>query len=76
MKGDTLSLNCIYGDPQLIALNNRVQYIRTKQNNVRLPFTTITSSEPIEKNSSQFKRPQKFISSTLATEIVESQRVR
>ena len=44
MKGDSLSINRIYGDPQLLALNNRVKYIKNKQNKARLPFTTISTT--------------------------------
>ena len=69
MKGDSIPINRIYGDPQLLALNNRVQYIKSRQKNLRIPFTTLARTQPSHNNTSHStQKSHKFISSNVATE--------
>lgn len=43
MKGTSVSLNKIYGDRQILALNNRVQYIKNRNCQFKLPFARISN---------------------------------
>ena len=45
MKTNSQSLNKIYGDPQLLAINNRIQFIKSKHSNMKLPLSTLDNCQ-------------------------------
>lgn len=61
MKGSCLSLNRIYGDPQLLALNTRIKFLKTKSNNMRLPVEISNISEGQSVSGDAFDRKEKLI---------------
>ena len=61
MKGSCLSLNRIYGDPQLLALNNRIKFLKTKNSNMRLPVDITNISEEQSVAGDALNRKEKLI---------------
>lgn len=51
MKGNSYSLNKIYKDPQLIALTNRIRFLKNKNKKMALPELVNCTHDAISKVS-------------------------
>lgn len=63
------SLASIYGDPQLVALSNRINFIKVRQATMKLPFeTTRTLDTSTRQKSLKADSKRLFVKRSLATE--------
>ena len=76
MKPASQSINRIYGDPQILALNNRIQFIKSRHTNMRIPFTP-QECPALLKTKTQHKTDKRdnYISDLLPTEQVAEKKV-